>query len=221
MKRILPNFITLCNGFFGIISIIAILNDQINIVPYFFAAALLCDFLDGMVARLLKTSSEIGKELDSLSDTVSFGVLPAVLIAYMLSHYETIPNILIFSAGIYPLFTIYRLAKFNIKYNNLPYFVGLSSPLAAIMVIAVFFLNTQWQMSWQLYITINFIIGILMILPIHFYTFKDLQKSNLGKIALAIILLAIIIFFILYSWNAILILLSIYVILALILGYRK
>ena len=60
-----------------------------------------------------------------------------------------------------------------------------------------------------------------MILPIHFYTFKDLQKSNLGKIALAIILLAIIIFFILYSWNAILILLSIYVILALILGYRK
>jgi len=107
--------------------------------------------------------------------------LPAVLIAYMLSHYETIPNILIFSAGIYPLFTIYRLAKFNIKYNNLPYFVGLSSPLAAIMVITVFFLNTQWQMPWQLYITINFIIGILMILPIHFYTFKEFTKIKFGE----------------------------------------
>lgn len=221
MKRILPNFITLCNGFFGIISIIAILNDQINIVPYFFAAALLCDFLDGMIARLLKTNSEIGKELDSLCDTVSFGVLPAVLIAYMLKHYETIPNILIFSAGIYPLFTIYRLAKFNTKYNNLPYFIGLSSPLAAIIVITLFFLNIQWQMSWQLYLIINFIIGIIMILPIHFYTFKDLQKSNLGKIVITIIFLAIIIFFVLYSWKAILILLIIYLMLALILGYRK
>lgn len=221
MRRFLTNFITLCNGFFGIISIIAILNGQINIVPYFFAAALLCDFLDGMVARLLKTSSELGKELDSLCDTVSFGVLPAVLIAYMLRHYETVPYILIFSAGIYPLFTIYRLAKFNTKYSNLPYFIGLSSPLAAIMVITLFFLNIQWQMSWQLYLIINFVIGILMILPIHFYTFKDLQKSNFGKIVLAIIFLAIIIFFILYSWNAILILLIIYVILALILGYRK
>lgn len=221
MKRLIPNFITLCNGFFGIISIIAILNGQINIVPYFFAAALLCDFLDGMVARLLKTSSEIGKELDSLCDTISFGVLPAVLIAFMLKHYGASSDILIYLAAIYPLFTIYRLAKFNVKYNNLPYFVGLSSPLAAMMIITLFFLNIQWQMPLPLYIGLNFIIAILMVLPVHFYTFKDLQKSNIGKILLAIILLAIIIFFILYSWIAVMILLFIYLIVAMILGYRK
>lgn len=221
MKRLIPNFITLCNGFFGIISIIAILNGQINIVPYFFAAALLCDFLDGMVARLLKTSSEIGKELDSLCDTVSFGVLPAVLIAFMLKHYGDSSDILIYLAAIYPLFTIYRLAKFNVKYNNLPYFVGLSSPLAAMMIITLFFLNIQWQMPLPLYIGLNFIIAILMVLPVHFYTFKDLQKSNIGKILLVIILLAIIILFILYSWIAVMILLFIYLIVAMILGYRK
>jgi CDP-diacylglycerol--serine O-phosphatidyltransferase len=221
MKRSIPNIITLCNGLVGVISIIAILNNKISFVPYFFAIALLCDFLDGMVARLLKTSSALGRELDSLCDVISFGVLPATLIAYMLNFYDNIPNIIIYLSALYPLFTIYRLSIFNVKFYNLSYFVGLSSPMAAVFVITIFFLNQQWFLPWYLYLFINLLIAIFMVLPLHFYNFKDLQKTNLGKVILITILLTIIIFFIIFSWISILIFSIIYLLISLLLENKK
>ncbi len=79
MQRHIPNFLTCCNLVCGCLGIIALLEGKDIPLAYFVWAACIFDFLDGFAARLLKISSPIGKELDSLADMVSFGVLPALL----------------------------------------------------------------------------------------------------------------------------------------------
>ena len=80
IKEHIPNFITLLNLLSGCIAIVFIFKNQLPIASYLIGLAAIFDFLDGFFARLLKVQSPIGKDLDSLADMVSFGVLPAVFI---------------------------------------------------------------------------------------------------------------------------------------------
>ena len=79
LKKHIPNFITTLNLFSGCIGIIMALQYRIDYAAYFIAIAALFDFFDGMVARLLHVKSEIGKEVDSMADVVSFGALPGII----------------------------------------------------------------------------------------------------------------------------------------------
>ncbi len=129
----LKDYITLLNGITGFLGIILALQGN-RIAPLYIIPALIFDFLDGRFARETKPDS-FGKELDSLSDVVSFVLTPAVII-YVFS-----PGILILMALIFYICNgLVRLAKFNVQKEKGVFF-GLPSPLAALLVLAVFLLN--------------------------------------------------------------------------------
>lgn len=104
---------------------------------YAIVIAAVFDFFDGMLARLLKAYSDIGKELDSLADVVSFGVLPAVII-YQLFALSSQPDFRItwlsYSAFIIVIFSALRLAKFNIDTRQSENFIGLPTPANALLI---------------------------------------------------------------------------------------
>jgi CDP-diacylglycerol--serine O-phosphatidyltransferase len=147
--RHIPNFITSLNLASGFIAIIFILNGDINTASWLILAAMIFDFLDGFAARALKAYSDIGKELDSLADVVSFGVAPGLIIHHLLyatlsPDNQTVFNIsgitsLIFLIipSIMPVCAALRLAKFNIDTTQTTSFKGLPMPANALAVISI------------------------------------------------------------------------------------
>jgi len=127
----IPNFITALNLFTGCVGIYFAFEGN------FFAAfacimlASVFDFLDGLAARLLKAYSEIGKQLDSLADAVSFGVLPGALVFAVLAQSE-ISFYFAFVGFLIPVFSALRLAKFNVDERQTSSFFGLPTPANAI-----------------------------------------------------------------------------------------
>ena len=85
MKRHIPNFLTCCSLFSGCFALVQISQGMLDWVPYLIWVAAFFDFIDGFAARLLNVSSPMGKELDSLSDMVSFGVVPGYIVFALLS----------------------------------------------------------------------------------------------------------------------------------------
>jgi CDP-diacylglycerol--serine O-phosphatidyltransferase len=104
---------------------------QFNDILYWAIAALLFDFLDGTAARILNVSSEIGKELDSLADVVSFGVAPTIVLFYYWQSVFT-DGIAFCAPFAIALFAAFRLAKFNSTEQNNDYFRGLPTPALAL-----------------------------------------------------------------------------------------
>ncbi len=102
----------------------------------FASLALVFDFLDGTAARVLKTSSTIGKELDSLADMVSFGVAPA-LVLFNYWQNENLNHSFFIAALLIAAFSAYRLAKFNSMEQSKEYFVGLPTPMFSIACFAI------------------------------------------------------------------------------------
>lgn len=136
LLRHLPNIITLANLLLGCIGIIfASWGDLVNAARCIYIAALL-DFFDGFAARALKASSPIGKDLDSLSDVVSFGVLPGILL-YQLS--ASVPGFigLEYVVLILPLLSALRLARFNHDTRQSDKFIGVPTPASAILVASL------------------------------------------------------------------------------------
>lgn len=139
----IPNAFTLANLFFGILGIFHAFDRNWSSVLIMLSLSLLMDVLDGAAARILRVSSEIGKQLDSLADVVSFGVLPAITIFFLmreqcepLSLYQ---QLLPLGALILALATAYRLAKFNVDTRQTDYFYGLPSPAQAIASVGLVF----------------------------------------------------------------------------------
>jgi len=139
MFRHIPNFITSLNLAAGFISVIfAFRGDLVN-ASWFILAAMIFDFLDGFSARLLKAYSDIGKELDSLADVVSFGVAPAAILYQLIngSLPESEPSFVHYIPVIMPVCAALRLAKFNIDPGQTVSFKGLPTPASALAVVSV------------------------------------------------------------------------------------
>jgi CDP-diacylglycerol--serine O-phosphatidyltransferase len=149
----IPNIITLLNLLCGCLAIVCAFDGNLVWSAYLVGIAAVLDFLDGFVARALKQYSEIGKQLDSLADMVTFGVVPAVVMFQMLkysfemqhfsfSHAGTEPmsdaphNPLSFIAFLIALFSALRLAKFNIDTRQSDSFIGVPTPANAILICA-------------------------------------------------------------------------------------
>jgi CDP-diacylglycerol--serine O-phosphatidyltransferase len=117
-KNAVPNLFTFSNLSCGILSVLMILNntsqstDALRLACLFIFLAAIIDRYDGRVARYLNVSSEIGKELDSLADLVSFGVAPSILI-YNLNHFSTLGPIGYILVLVFPISGAYRLARYN------------------------------------------------------------------------------------------------------------
>lgn len=142
MKRHIPNFLTSCNLACGTLGILYLFTgDGVYPIALFVWLAALFDFFDGFVARLLHVKSAIGKELDSLADMVSFGLLPALFLYHLIytqgAHAFALPALLI------AIFSALRLAKFNIDETQTDSFRGLPTPANAIFVTGLPFLESS------------------------------------------------------------------------------
>ena len=248
MKQI-PNIFTLLNLFFGCIAIVFALQNTIDIrytedggeyikltekiyyASLFIGIAAVIDFLDGFVARLLKASSEMGKQLDSLADVVSFGVAPGIILYQFLRMSFIRENegmeaslILLLPAFIYSCAGAYRLARFNIDTSQSFGFKGVPIPAAGLVVasLPLIYWNFQSELvfnilmnKWFLYALI-LVLSLLMVstLPLMALKFKDFTvKNNLPKIILLVI--AIVSAFLL-QWLAVPVVFIAYIILSLL-----
>lgn len=143
IKVQIPNTLTLFNLMLGVAAIIHVLNGGLVLAAILIAIAALFDFLDGFAARLLNVKSEIGKELDSLADVVSFGAAPAVFLFTAIKNnpspgiFEGLNESLAYVALLIAAFSGYRLAKFNLDLRQTDSFLGLPTPANAIFIIPI------------------------------------------------------------------------------------
>jgi CDP-diacylglycerol--serine O-phosphatidyltransferase len=218
LKKHIPNFITTLNLFSGCIGIILAVQNHLDFAAFFIAIAAMFDFMDGMAARLLHVKSEIGKELDSLADVVSFGVLPGIIIYQLMVNSPNTPAagsyVSIFSliAFIIPVLSAVRLAKFNLDTRQTTSFIGLPVPANALFLGSLPLIQIQARysdsFSWLTVITDNYYvlvviaIGMSLLLvskiPLISLKFRNLKfadnKPQFILVAFAVISFAVVTF---------------------------
>jgi len=210
----LPTLFTAGNIFLGFLSILRSFNGAMlagsgaagasahfTIAAEAIGAAVFLDGLDGRIARMTNTTSDFGREMDSLADVVSFGIAPAVLaFAWGVQFIDTsitegIRSHL-FKAGYFIAFLFLlcgaaRLARFNVQKNPIPknpgkpdrkYFVGLPIPAAAGMVCAVVFAFGGQPLAWWplsvAWLALLLLLGFLMVCTWRYYSFKGINLSK-------------------------------------------
>ena len=137
VRKHIPNFITCANLFSGCVGIVFAFQGELIFAAYALFLAAIFDFFDGFASRVLKSFSGIGKDLDSLADMVSFGVLPSVILYQLFLQAPQIDKVstyLNFSAFLIPVFSALRLAKFNTDTRQAEIFIGLPTPANAILI---------------------------------------------------------------------------------------
>lgn len=134
----IPNLFTLGNLFCGCLAIVFAFEWRLDLAAYMVFLAAFLDFFDGFLARILKVSGELGKQLDSLADMVSFGVVPGMVMYQLLQLLSEGENqILSCIAMTIPVFSCYRLAKFNIDTRQSHGFIGLPTPANALFFVSI------------------------------------------------------------------------------------
>lgn len=248
MKQ-LPNIFTLLNLVFGCLAIVAILQngiiinetaegvqlldipEKIWLASFFIGLAAVIDFVDGFVARMFNAGSEMGKQLDSLADVVSFGVAPGMIIYQFLrlSYAQDAAGVEVSMIWLVPAFILpaaaaWRLAKFNIDTSQSHSFKGMPVPAAGIFVasLPLIYWNVNDALVQQLLLNKWFLYGIVLVLsslmisslPLMALKFKDFSVQNNWPKYLLIIVA--IIAAILLKWMAIPLVVVAYVILSLL-----
>lgn len=255
MKKQIPNIFTLLNLFFGCMAIVFALqtnnviiyvNDQYSTsfnIPEKLSWAAICiiiaaviDFLDGFVARLLKATSEMGKQLDSLSDVVSFGAAPAVIL-YQLLRFSfareenglDVSILFLVPAFILACAAAYRLAKFNLDTTQKYSFKGVPVPAVGLLIASfplilhfnsIDSVNNVLINKWFLYVTI-IVLSYLMVSNRRMMSLKfpDLTlKNNLPKIILLVVAIIAALFL---QWIAVPVVFVIYILLSLTISKNK
>ncbi len=206
---LLPSILTGSNIVLGFYSIILVLSqgNGSNAPLYYYRAGLLIifaacfDAIDGRVARLTKTTSPFGAQLDSIADVVSFGLAPSILVySWALSSF---PHFGWIAALIYLLAGAIRLARFNVledlhSYTSTQYFIGLPIPAAAICIALIVMLEPDFSQSFipRIFVLAAvYILAYLMVSKCRFRSFKDIdwrRRRPVGSLVVTMILLGII-----------------------------
>ena len=200
---LLPNLLTTGAMFAGFYAIVAAMNGKFEPAAVAVFIAMILDGLDGRVARMTNTQSDFGAEYDSLSDMVSFGVAPA-LVMYIWSLSSMVEfgwqwgKLGWLGAFIYVAAAALRLARFNTKASSTDkrYFQGLPSPAAAAVVVGMVWFFFDQQVKGQdvapVALVLTVITGLLMVSNISYYSFKDLDFKN--KVPFIAIFMIVLIF---------------------------
>lgn len=179
-RSIIPNLLTLGNLFSGFSAIIYISRNEFDIAAMMILIAGIFDILDGLVARLIRATSAIGVELDSLCDTVSFGVAPSFMIYQM--YFYQLEQIGVVLSSLPALAGVYRLARFNVEatLEDKTYFKGMPIPSAALFILSycTFHFNDYSQYS-QTHIVVLYLVTFLAsISMITTIKFDNLPRPN-------------------------------------------
>lgn len=185
-----PNMFTAGNILCGFLSMIMAINGRISSAAWLIIAGAFFDFMDGRIARFTQSQSEIGVELDSLADFLTFGIAPMILIhaygVYAINDWKIILPV------IYIIAVAFRLARFNVEAEpvKLPYFRGLPSPAAALFVVS--FVMFKEYVGWDFlthekaFVPILVVSSWLMISHIRFTAV--LARKRLGRLIETIVL---------------------------------
>ncbi|MCX6114397.1 MAG: CDP-diacylglycerol--serine O-phosphatidyltransferase [Proteobacteria bacterium] len=183
-RYVIPNAVTVGNMFCGFLAIMYASSGRFEKAVFAVLIAILLDGLDGRVARKLNATSKFGVEFDSLSDLVSFGVAPAVMMYHWAFHLLA-DELGVAITFFYLLCAASRLARFNVSTENLKNFSGLPTPGAAVFVVAV--INTApYAQSSYLMVGVGMAtmlsIGYLMVSTIEFFSIKQFKMSGIKRI---------------------------------------
>jgi CDP-diacylglycerol--serine O-phosphatidyltransferase len=198
IKKHIPNALTCGNLFSGCIGIVYAFNGDLKMVAFFVLLSGIFDFFDGFAARLLHVKSDIGKELDSLADMVSFGFLPGVIMYQLLLINGA--GYLAFAGFIITIFSALRLAKFNIDTRQTEDFIGLNTPMNTFFIISLPWLTSDFTFINNTYFLIAIVLltSYLLISEIKLFSMKmsglswSQNKYKFIFLILAIVLLAFI-----------------------------
>lgn len=217
-KKHIPNIFTLGNLFCGLIALLFAFQNQLELTAFFVVLGIVLDFFDGYLARFHNVSGELGKQLDSLADVVTSGVVPGVVMYFLLikSSFFGVSNLILWKSSTIKLLPLlgllitlaaaYRLAKFNIDTRQSDSFIGLPTPAMSLFVVflPVIQMNTEFKFIVDLISNNYFLIAITILLsylmnaelPLLSLKFKNLLfKGNefkfilvLGSIMLLVLL---------------------------------
>ncbi|GAB4240809.1 MAG: CDP-alcohol phosphatidyltransferase family protein [Ekhidna sp.] len=196
MKKHIPNLLTCLNLAIGSVGIYHVLTANGRDAIYFVLVAGAFDFLDGFAARMLNVKSELGKQLDSLSDLVSFGLLPAFfMVQWMQSETEW------YWIGIsIAIFSALRLAKFNLDETQTDSFIGLPTPANAIMLTSL--VLVPFQLYGYTLISICVLSSILLVSPIRLLALKFSSFGWRGNEARWLLIAGILILTGVFGWSS-------------------
>lgn len=216
IKKHIPNLLTLANLFCGTVATIFVINNDFVTAALFVVIGIFIDFFDGFAARLLNVTGELGKQLDSLADVVTSGVVPGLIMYKLIENNINHGFMKVFENSsvlnysliglILTLGACYRLAKFNIDTRQTNSFIGLPTPAMSLFVISLPLINQYSEIELIINLLENnyFLIFITLFLtylmnaeiPLFSLKFKDFTlKSNWKKymfLLVSILLIAIV-----------------------------
>ncbi len=190
---IVPNIVTTGNMFCGFYSIIASMHGDFAPASWSILGATVFDALDGRIARMAKATSKFGVEYDSLSDLVSFGLAPAILLYR--TALEPFDRLGWIAAFFYVVCGALRLARFNALVDDAPkgFFQGLPIPAAAGMVSSTMIFVGYFELEWlktAMVIVLTLGISVLMVSTIRFPSFKEVNwraRASFGYLVLGVV----------------------------------
>lgn len=242
IKSLVPNALTLLNLLSGLLAILFVVNQEFYGAFYMVCLGILFDFLDGFAARLLGVSSELGVQLDSLADMVTSGVMPGLILFYLLMEsvgvtINSYANGSFLSNDLWiPLLgflvtlgSCYRLAKFNIDKRQTESFIGLPTPANCLMIASLPLLVienkipllSEWISSTWFLVSLAIISTYLLNSEIHLFSLKIKSKDWYQyKVQLLFVLFSIL-FLIVIGLYAVPFVILLYILLSLILPSKK
>jgi CDP-diacylglycerol---serine O-phosphatidyltransferase len=229
MTKQIPNFITILNLLCGVMAVFMAINGRIEIAAYLIFAGALFDFADGFAARALKAYSEIGKELDSLADLISFGMAPAAILSNLMYglkfaatqktifEMDVLSQVVVYFPFLLVAFAALRLAKFNTDTRQSEVFLGLTTTATGIFTASLALLvkdGTAWAVGLLSPIFIIVMVAVfcaLLVSEIPMFSLKFKSFSWSGNQERFILLGAGILLITQFGWGGISILILLYV----------
>ena len=189
----IPNTITSMNLLCGALGVIFTFKGQLDLAFYMMLAAAVCDFLDGFAARMLKAYSPMGKELDSLADLISFGLLPSLMLhrrlieGGMTGFWAYLPLIIV-------VFSALRLAKFNVDDRQSENFLGLPTPACAMWCGSLIYAADHGVMSMAgllhdryIILIASVVLALLLVSEIPMFSLKFKKGSSYNRLRISFI----------------------------------
>ncbi len=239
IKKHIPNTITCGNLLCGCLAIVSAFEGNLVWSAYYVGIAAVLDFFDGFTARLLNVHSEIGKQLDSLADMVTFGVVPGIVMYQLLSFKAatsetpivegSIVNLLPYVAFLIPIFSAIRLAKFNIDTRQTTSFIGVPTPANALLICSIPLIlafqpmigsiNVSTILSSSTLIILTVLMSLLLVaeLPLFALKFKNFGWAD-NKIRYSFLVISLILLFV-FKFIAIPFIIFLYILLSVVNTY--